>query len=201
MKQIYLAVFAAFVVGITTIGGAYALEVAVVDKGDLSIDSSSNHIGSTTIGSSNIHDFEGDHTISSTEFFKGVVDENSSLVQRVRVLTSSDPSANAPPSQAQPIITKGHEYLSLNGQECPAEKITFRSSHGNITVEGKIGSGDFYPTYKGVPLEPFHIPEDKNPDCEWNRVIIDLPTELQSRTVIDQTEDEYFYYVTYRIPK
>lgn len=201
MKTILAVFFMIGIVSITSIQ-AYAIDTASIDKGSLTIEPSTNVISTTTTQTDNFYNIEGDHTITSTENYNGIVEDNESLAQRVRSLLSSTPSVNAPPSQAGAIITQnGHEFLDLNNKEGCNENIIYRTSASNITVEGKIGDGIINPTYKGIPLDPIEIPKSYGEECPWNKVIIDIPRETNGSVIIEQTEDEFFYYVTYRVPK
>lgn len=204
MKQIYLGIFAVLALGLISVGSAYALDTGFVENGNLNVDQSSTVIASDSIGSDDTYVFSGDHTISGSEFFNEIVNDNDELTQRVRILTSSgSPDANGAPSQQGAKITiAGHEYLSINGSDnCSNDGVIYRTSSGNITVEGRIGSGTFTPTYMGHTLETIEVPDNPGEDCEWNRIIIDLPTSVTGPQIIEQTEDEYYRYVTYRIPK
>ena len=205
MKQVYLGIFAVLSLGLISVGSAYALDTGFVDNGKLSVDHSSTLTGSSTsTNGDNTYSFDGDHTIAGSEFFNGIVGENEQLTKRVRSLSSTGaPSVNSAPSQSGSSITvNGHEYLDIHSPNgCSNESVIFRTSSGNITVEGKIGSGTFEPTYMGLALEPITVPDNPGEDCEWNRIIVDLPAEIKGPQIIEQTEDEYFTYVTYRIPK
>lgn len=182
MKQTIPIVFALFAIGIGSIASVYAVDIAVVNNGNLAVDSSSNLVGSTSIHGGTSFSFDGDHTIADTKFFEDVVTDNDRLQTRVNQLASSGPVSNngAPSQQGAKIFQNGHQSLDLNAPEGCNDNIIYRESAGNITVEGSIGAGIFAPTYKGILLESFELADNPNEKCEWNRVIIDLPLEINT---------------------